>query len=122
MPEVRIVKPFRVSSAEPMRMPGEIVDVDEAMLVNLVRLGIVEDPESLGENAEPLAPAVGEPDDGADLVVDEPAVKSQYPRLPEKTAPVAEWREYARINEISLTGVSKRNEIIGYVTRVVTAR
>lgn len=128
MPEVHIVKPFRVSSSEPMKVPGEIVDVDDEMLVKLVRLGIVEDPEApAAEGVEANSSAPGR--DGAD---DKPALEPEdsavepisgsYPPPPEKTALVAEFKEYARRHEINLTGLTKRNEIVGYIYKVVAGQ
>lgn len=52
-------------------------------------------------------------------VADEPAPKGGFPALPNKTAPVGEWKEYARQNGIKLTGLTKRNEIMGFVTKTV---
>ncbi|WP_165164915.1 hypothetical protein [Corynebacterium qintianiae] len=48
-----------------------------------------------------------------------PSTSGTFPQLPKKTAPVAEWKEYARRNGIKLTGLSKRNEIMGFVTKTV---
>lgn len=118
MPEVRIVKPFRPSSSEPMRMPGDMVEVDESMLANLLRLGIVEDPDAAAEVKEP-APAEEDPETAPEM--EETPMESSsggYPAPPEKTAPVAEFKEYARRNEIKLTGLTKRNEIVGYIYKV----
>lgn len=107
---------------------GSTIEVDDSDLDALRGLGVVA--EVLG--AEPAAEA-DELDDGAaledespdvdDVVTDEESgaaiPANAYPALPDKTAPVAEWKEYARVNDIKLTGLTKRNEIMGYIMKVV---
>lgn len=124
MTEFRVVKPFRVSAAQPMHLPGSVVDsgdFDDAFFDKLIGLGIVEDSSAIASDAD------DEPEDGDNSesvdAVDEPVEKpksSGYPKLPRKAAPVAEWEEYARRNEIKLTGLKTRNAKIGYITKVVS--
>ncbi|QQB45293.1 hypothetical protein I6I10_07020 [Corynebacterium glucuronolyticum] len=60
--------------------------------------------------------------DGEDAPKEDPKTTSmptaEYPPLPDRTATVAVWKEYARANGIKLTGLSKRAEIIGFVEKV----
>ena len=50
------------------------------------------------------------------------APSGAYPPLPKRTEPVARWKEYARTNGIKLTGLTRRNEIMGYINKVVNAQ
>ena len=91
---------------------GEVIEVDEKDFDVLAGMGVV-------------ATAPTEPDEPEaekatrEVPKPEAAPVSGYPSLPKKTAPVAEWKEYARRNGIKLTGLTKRNEIMGFVTKTV---
>lgn len=126
MTEVRLTKAFRVFPDRPLVKPGTPVDVDEATYQRLVGLGLVDAPEVTGGSDD--APPVGDDEeasstpDGEDAPKEEPKTTSmptaEYPPLPDRTATVAVWKEYARANGIKLTGLSKRAEIIGFVEKV----
>ncbi|WP_068802072.1 hypothetical protein [Corynebacterium phoceense] len=125
MREVVLTKSVRLAADRPIARAGQMVSVDDATYTRLEQLGAIapgdvvepesddHEQETTGEDQE-LEPEVPAPA--------EPTVKPA-PRvpLPEKTAPVAEWREYARLNGIKLTGLTKRNEIIGFVTKAAGA-
>lgn len=125
MSEFRVVKPFRVSATHPMHLPGSVVDsgdFDDAFFDKLIGLGIVEDSSAIvsgDTDDEPEDDDSSESVDAVDEPVEEPK-SSGYPKLPRKAAPVAEWEEYARRNEIKLTGLKTRNAKIGYITKVVS--
>ncbi|MGP5206432.1 hypothetical protein ACTXJY_00230 [Corynebacterium casei] len=92
-------------------------DIDADLLSRLWELGAVEDADS--KPAPTPSTAEVEPDI-PEVKEEKPEPKSSaYPSLPRKSAPVSEWEEYARKNEIKLTGLKSRNEKIGYITKVV---
>ncbi|WP_408920869.1 hypothetical protein [Corynebacterium marquesiae] len=116
MKQVRLAKAARYPlGSTVVHRSGEVIDVEDKDFDALVELGVVateptgpsdsetvEDSEEPGEPEAPSAPST-----------------TGYPALPKKTAPVAEWKEYARRNGIKLTGLTKRNEIMGFVTKTV---
>ena len=75
------------------------------------------------EEAEADSEAVEEADDDADddeADIHAPGASSgEYGPLPAETEPASVWKEYARAHDISLTGLTKKPEIIGFVTKVV---
>lgn len=118
MPQVLLAKAVRYPfDSTVVHARGETIEVDAADVEVLRERGIIAAPESATE-VKPAAetPAATEPEPGTAA----PSA-DKYPALPPKTAPVAEWKEYARVNDIKLTGLTKRNEIIGFVTKAVTA-
>ena len=93
---------------------GETIEVEDADLDTLRDMGVLAD-EKRDAPAAPVESPTAEPSEP-----EEPsAPESGFPPLPAKTAPVAEWKEYARRNKIKLTGLTKRNEIMGFVTKTV---
>lgn len=124
MAEFRVVKPFRETSSRPMHLVGDVVDSDSFdadFFARLVGLGLVEDVAlSTVEqgNADESHEVSDAESDSDDVPVEDPDT-SDYPALPKKAAPVAEWEEYARRNDIKLTGLKTRNAKIGYITKVV---
>ena len=116
MKQVRLAKAARYPlNSTVVHRSGEVIEVEDKDFDALVELGVVaiepsEPPvsETVEESEAPSAPETA-------LTVPE----SGYPALPKKTAPVAEWKEYARRNGIKLTGLTKRNEIMGFVTKTV---
>lgn len=116
MKQVRLAKAARYPlGSTVVHRSGEVIEVEDKDFDALVSLGVVatettgpsasetvEDSEEPGEPEAPSAPST-----------------TGYPALPKKTAPVAEWKEYARRNGIKLTGLTKRNEIMGFVTKTV---
>lgn len=109
MKQVRLAKAARYPLGSAIvHRSGDVIDVEDNDVAKLRELGVLAD-----EAKVPADPAPGvEP-------VEETEPASGYPELPKKTAPVAEWKEYARRNKIKLTGLTKRNEIMGFVTKTV---
>lgn len=135
---VRALKSFRAGSGAKLMRPGEEVEVNDELAETLLSRGIavaVDADITAGDPGDDTQDAGGDDSDGeasdsgpdpeakpdpdlepvADVV--EP---SGYPPLPNKSAPVSEWEEYARRNEISLTNLRSRNEKIGYIQKVVS--
>lgn len=94
---------------------GEVIEVEDKDFDTLVELGVVAVEPAESPAPEPVEESETSPEPETALTVSE----SGYPKLPKKTAPVAEWKEYARRNGIKLTGLTKRNEIMGFVTKTV---
>lgn len=94
---------------------GETIEVEDADLDTLRDMGVLTDEKPAAPTAPVEKPAAKPEPKQAET----PAPASGYPPLPAKTAPVAEWKEYARRNNIKLTGLTKRNEIMGFVTKTV---
>lgn len=94
---------------------GEVIEVDEKDFDVLAGMGVVATAPT--EPDEPEAEKATR--EAAKPEVPEAAPASGYPALPKKTAPAAEWKEYARRNGIKLTGLTKRNEIMGFITKTV---
>lgn len=116
MKQVRLAKATRYPlNSTVVHRSGEVIDVEDKDFDALVELGVVA--------TEPSEPPVSETvEESAEPPVEETVSvvpESDYPALPKKTAPVAEWKEYARRNGIKLTGLTKRNEIMGFVTKTV---
>ena len=81
-------------------------------------MGVVADPTP----AEPPSPAAVEVESVAEETLEPDATSGGgYPPLPKKTAPLSEWKDYARVNDIKLTGLTKKPEIVGFITKVVNA-
>ena len=113
MQQVRLAKAIRYPfGSAVVHRSDEVIDVDDADLETLRDMGVLADEKQATPTVEPVKKPAPEP-------VEEPAPDSTYPPLPAKTAPVAEWKEYARRNKIKLTGLTKRNEIMGFVTKTV---
>ena len=113
MKRVRLAKAARYPlGSTVVHRSGEVIEVEDKDFDALVELGVVAtEPLSSKPVEEPEVSPVPE-------IVSE-VQESGYPALPKKTAPVAEWKEYARRNGIKLTGLTKRNEIMGFVTKTV---
>lgn len=94
---------------------GTILDVSDDDAQRLRDLGVLDD----GEAVEPAPEKPKKKPEHVEQVAK--AAVASYPTIPDPTAPVAEWKEYARVNNIKLTGLTKKNEIVGYVTKVVNA-
>lgn len=118
MPKVTLTKAARYPlGSSIVHRSGTVLDVDEADMNSLRELGVI---ALLGETKpEPVKEKAPSPEQ--DETPAQEQLSSGYPQLPKKTAPVAEWKEYARKNDIKLAGLSKRNEIIGFVTKMVTS-
>lgn len=117
MPQI-VLKQAAFYPAGVIHPSGTVLDVTDDEAADFRARGLV------AESGETETQAVEseEPTEVAEVASeDEEPVAGDYPPLPKKTAPVAEWKEYARRNAISLTGVTKRNEIIGYLTKVVNS-
>ena len=115
MKQVRLAKATRYPLGSAIvHRSGDVIDVEDDDVAKLRELGVLADeakaPAELAAASEPAE----KPEPVAEV---EPV--SGYPALPKKTAPVAEWKEYARRNKIKLTGLTKRNEIMGFVTKTV---
>lgn len=116
MKQVRLAKATRYPlDSTVVHRSGEVIEVEDKDFDALVELGVV----ATEPTEPPVSEAVEEPE--APPVEETVSVvqESGYPALPKKTAPVAEWKEYARRNGIKLTGLTKRNEIMGFVTKTV---
>lgn len=116
MREVVLTKSVRLAADRPIARAGQMVSVDDATYTRLEQLGVI----APGDVVEPESDDHEQETTGEDQEL-EPEVPAPRVPLPEKTAPVAEWREYARLNGIKLTGLTKRNEIIGFVTKAAGA-
>lgn len=116
MPKVVLAKavrfPFDSSS---VHRSGTTLEVSDAEEKRLRELGVLVE-EVAAPVADEPAPKPAKPKKPVAK-----ATAASYPTIPDPTAPVAEWKEYARVNDIKLTGLSKKNEIVGYVTKVVNA-
>lgn len=115
MKQVRLAKATRYPlGSAVVHRTGDVIDVEDDDVAKLRELGVLADEaKAPAEPAPVVEPAEEtEPDTEAEPV-------SSYPELPKKTAPVAEWKEYARRNKIKLTGLTKRNEIMGFVIKTV---
>ena len=99
---------------------GTALEVTEEEAAVLRERGVVADDEVAEEQPGPLAE---EPEPEPEPV-DEPETfpSGAYPPLPKRTEPVARWKEYARTNGIKLTGLTRRNEIMGYINKVVNTQ
>ena len=112
MPEVTLGKatyyPLGSHIVHPSGTVLEVSEVDEKKLRDLgvvaeeVKVPVQVVPESVPEKPEGVVKR-----------------GNGFPELPHKTAPVGEWKEYARQNGIKLAGLTKRNEIMGFVTKTV---
>lgn len=115
MPKVTLAKAVRYPlGSSNVHRSGTILDVTEAEEKRLRELGVLAEAAAAPAKVEDKKPK-------PEPVAAAPAAASGYPPLPKKTEPVAAWKEYARTNNIKLTGLTKRNEIIGYLTKVVAA-
>ena len=119
----------KVVLRQPVRYPfgfdnvyrmGTVLDVSEEDAERLREMGVIhdddpDDPDTLG---------VETPADDLD-VEDAPEVEKltgkKYPQLPNKTAGVNVWREYARDNEIDVRGLSEKSELMGHIIKVVSS-
>lgn len=116
MREVRALKAFRAGKGAQLILQGQTVNVDDQFADMLISRGIATavdtDPDVLGSDDE---------DDEQSTDGDEPDVdqKSDFAKLPAKSAPLGEWEEYARQNDISLTGLRNRNEKVAFIRKTV---
>lgn len=119
MPQVLLAKAARYPIGSTIvHRSGETIEVDAADMDKLREMGVVADPTP----AEAPAPAAVEVESVAEGNLEPDATSGgDYPPLPKKTAPLSEWKEYARVNDIKLTGLTKKPEIVGYITKVVNA-
>ena len=115
MKQVRLAKATRYPLGSAIvHRSGDVIDVEDNDVAKLRELGVLADEAKAPAEPAPVVEPVEEPEPDTET---EPA--ASYPALPKKTAPVAEWKEYARRNKIKLTGLTKRNEIMGFVTKTV---
>lgn len=109
---------------------GTVLTVTAEEADELLARGVIEEIPSESapgqEDAEEVkidSEAVEEEDDEADddeADIHSPDASSgEYGPLPAETEPASVWKEYARAHDISLTGLTKKPEIIGFVTKVV---
>lgn len=114
----------KVVLARPVRYPfgfdnvcrmGSVLDVSDEDEAKLREMGVlVEDaPE----------PETAESDDPTPVIpVEEPAgeaTSKKFGPLPKKTQGINVWREYARVNEIDVRGLSEKPELMGHIIKVV---
>lgn len=125
MVQVRLVKAVRYPfDTTVVHRSGEVLDVEDKDVDRLREMGVLaEETETVPEEATSAPEEATAPEDeDVDVDVEDagspaPERAAGYPALPDATAPVAEWKEYARVNDIKLTGLTKRAEIIGFVTK-----
>lgn len=120
MREVVLTKSVRLAAGRPMSLAGQTVSVDDATYARLEQLGAIAS-DAPAEEAPSVEPTVEDQEPEAPAPAEPTSKPTARVPLPEKTAPLAEWREYARLNGISLTGLTKKNEIIGFVTKAANA-
>lgn len=108
--------PFGFDSVKRM---GSVLEVSEDDAHKLADMGALRDHTAKVE----AVPATGDDDDSqvASGPVEEVAVGKRFPELPKKTQGVNAWKEYARLNEIDIRGLSEKPEIMGQVMKVVNA-
>lgn len=106
---------------------GTVLEVSKRDAETLRKRGVLVEPEPEPEEAEAVE-ADAEAESGEDEAEEaeeepepEPVNTGDYPPLPDKTAAVGVWKQYAQENGIKLTGLSKRNEIMGYITKTVSS-
>ena len=119
MPQIVLKKAaFYPLDSRVVHPSGTVLEVTDEEEVVLRERGVVADDSPA---QEPLKPTVTESEPET---VEEPtaAPSGAYPPLPKRTEPVARWKEYARTNGIKLTGLTRRNEIMGYINKVVNAQ
>lgn len=117
MPQITLTKAaFYPLDSRVIHPSGTVLDVTEEDAAVLRERGVVAD-EATAAPAAPVEPAP-EPEPAVEPEAPAKTSGGKYPPLPAKTAPVARWREYAKDNNIKLTGLTKRNEIMGYVIKV----
>ncbi|MGC2865993.1 hypothetical protein ACMG4H_14185 [Corynebacterium glutamicum] len=98
---------------------GSVLEVSEDDARKLADMGALRDQTA---KVEPVD-TTGD-DDGSQVApdpVEEVAVGKKFPELPKKTQGVNVWKEYARLNEIDIRGLSEKPEIMGQVMKVVNA-
>lgn len=119
MPQVLLAKAVRYPfGTSVVNRSGETIDVADVDMDKLREMGAIADPRHI----EAPAPT---PVDVEREAEEKPAPAAErrgdYPILPKKTALLSEWKEYARVNDIKLTGLTKKPEIVGFITKVVNA-
>lgn len=116
MREVRALKAFRAGKGAQLILQGQTVNVDDQFADMLISRGIATavdaDIGALGSDDEDDEQST----DGDESDVDQ---KSDFAKLPAKSAPLGEWEEYARQNDISLTGLRNRNEKVAFIRKTV---
>lgn len=116
MREVRALKAFRAGKGAQLILQGQTVNVDDQFAELLISRGIATAVDAgigaLGSDDEDDEPST----DGDESDVDR---KSDFAKLPAKSAPLGEWEEYARQNDISLTGLRNRNEKMAFIRKTV---
>lgn len=116
MKQVRLAKAARYPlGSTVVHRSGEVIEVEDKDFDALVTLGVV----ATEPTDSSVTEAVEDSQAPANLEVPSAPPATGFPALPKKTAPVAEWKEYARRNGIKLTGLTKRNEVMGFVTKTV---
>lgn len=119
MPKVTLLKAARFPLGSRQVHPsGTVLDVSDADAKALLERSLI------AEESEPEPapePEAGKPEPEPEKEPEPGQVSTAYGPLPAKTAPVAIWKEYARSNGIKLTGLTKRNEIMGFITKTVQA-
>lgn len=119
MPQITLSKAaFYPLDSRVIHPSGTVLDVTEEDEAVLRSRGVVADDATAApaDSVEPVPVPAPEPAPEAETTATTGVGK--YPPLPAKTAPVARWREYAKDNGIKLTGLTKRNEIMGYIIKV----
>ena len=119
MPQVLLAKATRYPLGSAIvHRSGSIIEVDAADLDQLREMGVVADPRHIEAPAPTPGDVEREPEEKPAPAAER---SGDYPVLPKKTAPLSEWKEYARVNDIKLTGLTKKPEIVGFITKVVNA-
>lgn len=125
MREVRALKAFRAGKGAQLILQGQTVNVDDQFAELLISRGVVTTVDAgsdvLDSDDEDVE-AEQDEDDEPSTDDEEPEVvqAAGYPKLPAKSAPLGEWEEYARQNDISLTGLRNRNEKMAFIRKVAT--
>lgn len=121
MPQIVLKKAaFYPLDSRVVHPSGTVLEVTEEDASVLRERGVVADDAPAQEPSKPVAE---EPEPEPEPVEEpETSPSGAYPPLPKRTEPVARWKEYARTNGIKLTGLTRRNEIMGYIIKVVNAQ
>lgn len=124
-----------------MRRTGTVLDVSDDEAQELFERGLIELEQEPADDADSVGDAdsddseeetgeqePSEEDAEADESEEEeapaPAPQSgkKYPALPKKTAGPNVWKEYARVNDIDIRGLTAKQEIMGHIIKVVGAQ
>lgn len=136
MPKVVLVRPGPWPIPHGLMRPtGTVLVVSDDEVQELVEAGMIVAVEKVVDQSNDdgaqdddgddddlaVEKVVNQPDD--DGARDDAPAKSGkvYPELPKKTQGVNAWKEYARLNEIDIRGISEKAEIMGHVMKVVNS-